>query len=620
MFQWRVDSLRVLRVVVPLLLISMGPGCIEDPESIVGADAGVEAQDAASVDAGADADARRDADVDSVQCDVGMTSCSPGEGGGGACVDLDTDDDHCGVCDNSCAPAHQCRQGTCVELDEVPGVISGVDLWLRADRDLLAYEQGVRQWQSQPNSETVATQTDPGSRPRFVEDTLADKPTIRFDGAGHFLDIDGYVHPAEQFSTSFVFVPGARIGAGGSPRQLLSGGTEDGDEEGFPAVVFNRSGNAGVSLQLGSDPESTADLEPAFATWHSGIPRVVTISYDGVDARLYVDGELHDEAPLSPGEISDDGLQLGGVNGERHFSGDLAELVIVDRNLDDDELDELHRYFFRRYHFYYDAAAWPEAHPDEVVDEIEAFGLSEKEVQDRRFQKIPAQNSCSAHIEEGRFLDGRYLIVPDGVDEPFAVYCDMERGGGGWQLISVVRNDDNSQVIVDDRFCLDLSTQVACKGRIHPQQVSAEGQVLVVDEEADQWLYYEGFSASNESALRYFSRQRELTNGDDCGEQTEHICAYLGNPDPELSVGGTSGFEMNYNPPLQQWWRWGGWTIGAEPGSGIGSSGNGVAVGRIHSSAYGVAYNVLRDRTAPLNDTELVGNGHQSLWYREAVQ
>lgn len=215
--------------------------------------------------------------------------------------------------------------------------------------------------------------------------------------------------------------------------------------------------------------------------------------------------------------------------------------------------------------------------------------------------------SCLSHLGDNPDAEsGLYMIDPDGEggDDPFEVYCDMETDGGGWQFVSAV-DASTGGVIFGDVFCTDTTIAGNCRGRIHASQVSGGGQVLVVDDDNDQWVRYEGWSGDANSGLRYFSRELTLTASSDCGNADNTCGAVL---DSDLRVGRTSGHQIVTGGQLLQWWRFGGWWIGANPGSGN-------TQGRLHATKYDTT-NDLRARTDSNLDTVLVGDGDQRLFYR----
>jgi hypothetical protein len=80
--------------------------------------------------------------------------------------------------------------------------------------------------------------------------------------------------------------------------------------------------------------------------------------------------------------------------------------------------------------------------------------------------------------------------------------------------------------------------------------------------------------------------------------------------DPALRVARTSGYPMLYNAPLVQWWRLGGWWVGANPNAAVG--------GRLHASSYDGTTD-LRSRVDANTSSVLQAGGHQLLLFRNVT-
>lgn len=197
-----------------------------------------------------------------------------------------------------------------------------------------------------------------------------------------------------------------------------------------------------------------------------------------------------------------------------------------------------------------------------------------------------------------------------GALEPFFVYCEQMLMGGGWQLVSdvpqggVVPPATTPVAFVGPGFCTDPATP--CSGQIHPSQVLAETEVAIRDVATGDSLILSNFSASAMSGLRYLSLERSLTTSDLCTDP--HVCSVA--LDPDL-VATTSGYPMAYTPPLLQWWRLGGWYIGA----GNATYGAGSMAGNVFRTNYNFM-NALSTRATAAGMSTIQAAGEQRVFVR----
>ena len=171
------------------------------------------------------------------------------------------------------------------------------------------------------------------------------------------------------------------------------------------------------------------------------------------------------------------------------------------------------------------------------------------------------------------------------------------------ESISVIRNDDQTQVIVADNYCSSISPADNCKGKMPLIEASFADEILVYDLGSEEYIIYEGFETNG--AFGYFTLNKQLEFSSTCTGYG-HICAVA--IDPNLTIAETSGYTYNYSGPLYQWWRGGGWWIGAQPNYGN-------ADGRVHATSYFTAHD-LRNRASANASTSQVSAGHQALYFR----
>jgi hypothetical protein len=135
--------------------------------------------------------------------------------------------------------------------------------------------------------------------------------------------------------------------------------------------------------------------------------------------------------------------------------------------------------------------------------------------------------------------------------------------------------------------------------------VSASGEVLIHAPTDSDWMVYGGFSGSGASALRRVSREIGIIASDVCF--APNTCMNT-TDDPALAVVLTSGHPALFGAPLVQWWRFGGWYVGAGASPGAESA-------IVHSSGY-AASNVIAQRNAAAAPSTIISAAGQLLYYR----
>lgn len=241
-----------------------------------------------------------------------------------------------------------------------PETVPGLALWLRAsgvatNNGNLVRRVGnsvfLRQWLDQsPRSNHAAAPND-AAQPLWIANAANGHAVLRFDGANDQLVL-GRISATNNFcviavarpTRSHENDPPSPAGVGGvAGQRYLFGAQHGGDYDGGSGLSM---GTNGVSVY-----EHGSSYMPALAAYVGplgGALNVVSVNYVNKRPSLYVHGQLAQEGFQSPRRQVTSAVEIGtGAYGS--FAGDVAEILIFARALDDAERSEIEQYLADRY-------------------------------------------------------------------------------------------------------------------------------------------------------------------------------------------------------------------------------------------------------------------------------
>jgi uncharacterized repeat protein (TIGR01451 family) len=222
-----------------------------------------------------------------------------------------------------------------LEASAHPTDIASCVLWMdAADADTLTLQStDVRVWGDKSGNGNDAAQALGHRQPEYVPGALNGNAVVAFDGA------DGLMTTATNL-----------IGAGGDYtkivvarfNQLTIANNLCGSDGANGHTFYLASGSAPVVFHSGvAEVTSTREVAP-------GRMYLLVGSSDGTTASVYVDGRHGGSAAVTSNFV-DEALQIGWHNGGNFLDGDIAEVIVYDRQITDGERRQLEVYLGEKY-------------------------------------------------------------------------------------------------------------------------------------------------------------------------------------------------------------------------------------------------------------------------------
>ena len=224
-----------------------------------------------------------------------------------------------------------------------PDQIDGLALWLVSDREITFDVDGVSAWNDLSGHDNHAMQAASALRPALAPHGLWRRPVVRFDGVDDVLNLTlTLTAPLDGLTVALI----VRMTRDDSQISVAFGGfgelrVSDGGATPRPTWETTDTTAAGDVL--------TADRTVNDTNWHAVVSRFA--AGETPDKQIFIDGRPAGETTAHGGSS----LGIGSVDGQLSATsgsapaGDVAELIIYDRALDDNERELLERYFANRY-------------------------------------------------------------------------------------------------------------------------------------------------------------------------------------------------------------------------------------------------------------------------------
>lgn len=241
----------------------------------------------------------------------------------------------------------------------VEGPTEGLRLWLDATRGVETADGAVRTWRDQSGNGYHLTQSDSERRPTFQTETVRGIPGVRFDGSDDRFLLENTLGIPDDSARTFVVVSRLADPAARSPF-LIQGAFDstgaDASHYGLDANTANATGErwgfvlngvAFETFQTTNDHYNVHLLQtgtfPDFSAMEQSTKYYV-FTHEASYRQTPGDGENHafegDATAIGSYPVSDPSSVV---------DGDIAEIRVYDRLLDDDERDSLTERLRSRY-------------------------------------------------------------------------------------------------------------------------------------------------------------------------------------------------------------------------------------------------------------------------------
>lgn len=217
---------------------------------------------------------------------------------------------------------------------------SGLDIWLKADAGVNLNGNGVIAWNDQSGNGHHALVTPSLSSPQLVANELNGRPVIRFNGIDNGLQTDTLTTFPQKRGTLFIVFRinglGSKAGAGYGTLLSTYFGKKVTWQLGESAEVYGFYDGEGTGFPFSACREKKWEV--------AGLVRTNDTMFN-----FYRMGRLQTEFNVKSNQPDANTIKIGSNGRLEVLNGDIAEIIIYNRSLKNDEVGQVNNYLLTKY-------------------------------------------------------------------------------------------------------------------------------------------------------------------------------------------------------------------------------------------------------------------------------
>lgn len=230
-----------------------------------------------------------------------------------------------------------------IEIDPNTASVSrsGMQLWLKADNGVTTSSSSVSSWLDMSTSNNHAAQSTGANQPTLVGNAVNGKPAISFNGSGQFMSMAAGFNYFHSGANIFIVTKPTAVAANARFFELAAGATSNN-------IYVSQPNNTDASFYIynGSTPSSVTASNAVTLNQY----QLLETSYGSSQGKIYTDGVEKAQGTMGSTTGSAKTGTIGADYGNSiFFEGEIAEILIYNQSLSNQERENVEAYFYAKY-------------------------------------------------------------------------------------------------------------------------------------------------------------------------------------------------------------------------------------------------------------------------------